>query len=75
MSPVVAQVEHVYELFARAQPRQSDVLVVLGDLALDLPVRLPITQPGLVGEGELLQVRSVPAGERVVDSVGELFEV
>jgi len=52
--PVVAEVEHVNELLAPAQPRQPHLPLVLGDHALDLPVR--IIEPGLVGEGELLQV-------------------
>src|SRR5271170_3550014 len=39
--PVVAEVEDVHELFARLQPRQLDALVVLGDFAFDLPVRVP----------------------------------
>jgi hypothetical protein len=72
--PVVAEVEDVGELLAWAQPGQLDVLVVLGYLPLDLPVRVRVAKPGLAGEGELLQVGSVPAGERVVDGVGELFE-
>src|SRR5215469_479770 len=74
VSPVVAEVEHVSELLARTQPRQPDLLVVLGDDALDVPVRIRVAEPGLVGEGELLQVRTVPAGERVVDGVGKVLE-
>ena len=61
-------------LALRVQPRQLHSPVVLGDLALDLPVRVRIAQAPAIGEGELLQVRAVPAGERVVDSIGELFE-
>jgi len=74
VGPVVAEVEHVGELLARAQPRQLHSPVVPSDRALDLPVRVRIAQPPAVGEDELLQVRAVPAGERVVDSVGELLE-
>jgi hypothetical protein len=72
--PAVAQVEYVQEPFARLQPRQFDALIVLGDFALDLLVPVRPAQPGLAGEGELLQVGSVPSGEGVVDSVGELPE-
>ncbi len=68
------RVEHVGELLSRVQPRQLHSPVVLGDLALDLPVRVRIVQAPAVGEGEVLLVRAVPAGERVVDSVSELLE-
>ena len=74
MGPVVAEVEHVGELFSRVQPRQLHSPIVFADLALDLPVRVRIVQPSAVGEDELLQVRAVPAGERV-DSVGELLKM
>ncbi len=57
-----------------AAARQLHSPVVVGDFALDLPVRVRIAQAPAVGEGEVLQMRAVPAGERVVDSVGELFE-
>ncbi|HEY5984835.1 MAG TPA: hypothetical protein VIV12_00430 [Streptosporangiaceae bacterium] len=63
MGPIVAEVEHVDELLARALPRQFDALIVLGDLALDLPVRVRAVGPPAFGDGELLQVGAVPAGE------------
>lgn len=55
-------------------PAQLHALVVSYDLTLDLSVRVRITQPAAVGEGEFLQMRAVPAGERVIDGISELFE-
>ena len=52
---------------------QLHALVVSYDLTLDLSVRVRITQPAAVGEGEFLQMRAVP-GERVIDGISELFE-
>jgi hypothetical protein len=49
VGPVVAEVEHVGELFSRVQPRQLHSPIVFADLALDLPVRVRIVQPSAVG--------------------------
>jgi hypothetical protein len=75
VGPVVAEVGHVGELLSRVQPRQLHSPIVFAELALDLPVWVRIVQPSAVGEDELLQVRAVPAGERVVGSVGELLKM
>jgi hypothetical protein len=74
MSPVIAQIEYVHELLARLQARQLNFPVVATGLTGDFEIRIRVAQPGLTGQGELLQVRPVPAGESVVDGVGELFE-
>jgi hypothetical protein len=72
--PVVTEIEHVHKLLTRMQPRQPDAPVVLADRTGDPPVGIGKAEPPQVGQSELLQVRAVPAGERVVDDVGELFE-
>jgi hypothetical protein len=50
VGPVVAEVEHVGELFSRVQPRQLHSPIVVADVALDLPVRVRIAQPSAGGE-------------------------
>ncbi|MFE3783361.1 hypothetical protein ACFXPA_34910 [Amycolatopsis sp. NPDC059090] len=67
------RVEHVHELLPAAQPAQGQGAPVeqVGVLAV-LPVGA--ADPAAVGELELVQMRSVPAGERVVDRGGQLRE-
>jgi NADPH:quinone reductase len=72
--PVVAQVEGVGELLARPQPSQPGLGAVqrsLGFLAVPPAGR---DDHGSVGQGELVQMVVVPAGERVVDRLAELLE-
>jgi hypothetical protein len=56
--PVVTEIEHVHELLTWMQPRQPDAPVVLADRTGDLTVGVGKAEPPLVGESELLQVRS-----------------
>lgn len=72
--PVVAKVEDVAKLFAQPQPAQPDLGSVQRSvwfLAVPPAVR---GDDRAVGEGELVQVVAVPAGEGVIDRRGELLE-
>lgn len=71
--PVVAEVEDVDELLARLQAAQLRPPVVL-DRAGRVPLLVWRGQPRPIGELELVEMRPVPARERVVDRLGQLRE-
>ena len=71
--PVVAEVEHIYELHAGVQPAQGGAPVIQhlrGGAELGVGPADTLAD----GEGELVQVGTIPTGECVVDGGGELGE-
>ena len=74
MGPAVADVELVDELLAQAEPGQGEPVPVE---ELVVGVLVPVWAPDVaaVSEIELVQMRSVPAGEAVIDGVGQLPNV
>jgi hypothetical protein len=73
VGPVVAEVEHVHELLAGAQPAQGGTPIV-ERLVGGVDVGVGPADPLPVGEGEFVEVGAVPAGKGVVDGGGELGE-
>jgi hypothetical protein len=76
VAPVVAEVEHVAELVAGLQDLPEGDGVGVEDLC-----RVDVVAEAVFGdgaaverEGELVEVVAVPAGEGVVDGVGEDVE-
>jgi hypothetical protein len=70
VGPVVAQIERVEERLVRAQARELRPPVVERWAELVI-VAIRRRQARAVGEVELVEVSSVPAGEGVVDRGGE----
>ena len=72
-APVVAEVEHVHELLPGGQLRQPQPVPVDQLLVVE-PFRVGFADTGAIGEFELLQMRSVPARERIIDGRCQLHE-
>ena len=68
--PVVAEVEHVHELLPGPKPGERRLAIVERRPRV-LPVDVRRRQPRPVGEREVVQMRPVPAGEGVVDRLGQ----
>ena len=73
VGPVVTEIEDVEELLAAGEAAEFDSAVVEGGRAV-FPVDVGGGEAGSVGQGEFVEVGSVPAGEGVVDGVRQLRE-
>jgi hypothetical protein len=74
MAPVVAEVEHVAELFAGIQlARDLERGVILPDQIRRIVVAREADAPP-AGKLEFVQVREISAGKGSIDRLGELLE-
>jgi hypothetical protein len=74
VGPVVAEVEDIDKLFAGFEPAQCRLVPIEGAVRLFTVPPAQRAGPGLISEGEQVQMVTVSAGERVVDGVGEAAE-
>lgn len=73
VEPAVAEVELIDELLCELEPPEGQPASV-EDIVVDLVSPLGISYAAAVAEVELVQMRPVPARERVVDRTRQLLE-
>ncbi len=74
VQPAVTEVELVDELLASLEPSEGEPPSVQHGVVSVVPFWVGLADPVSVGEVELVQMASVPAGERVIDRCRELVE-
>jgi len=74
VQPAVTEVELVDELLAGLEPPEGEPASVEHGVVSVVPLWVGLADPVSAGEVELVQMASVPAGERVIDRARQLNE-